>query len=109
MRRKLSIAKRQFLEDLKANFGPVVTRKQIISFVAQETGQVFLGSRVPKNTEFPHWITNCKEARTTRGAYNLDWFLTHPANDVQQVLTPQVKKVSEDEMVTQSLQAAQRS
>lgn len=75
---KLNDEKRVLIEGLKAKFGSVVTRKQILEFV-KTSGTVFEGSRVPAGTEFPHWITNNKMIKVGRGAYNLDLLTAGPA------------------------------
>ncbi len=69
---KLTEEKKTLVTNLKAKYGTnVVTRKQILEFVKSQ-GVSFDGSRVPSGTEFPHWITNNKNIRVGRGAYNLD-------------------------------------
>lgn len=68
---KLNDEKKTLVADLKAKYGNVVTRKQILEFVKGQ-GASFTGARVPSGTDFPHWITNSKKIRVGRGAYNLD-------------------------------------
>lgn len=57
--------KLQLIEGLKNTFGNVVTRKQIVEFLAQNPTEV-------TGFTFPFFITNNKTVRTGRGAYDLN-------------------------------------
>ena len=70
---KLTDEKRTLIESLKARYGSVVTRKQLVEYT-RERGADFTGSRIPKGVEFPFWIVNTRKVRVGRGAYNLDLF-----------------------------------
>lgn len=61
-KRKLSQTKKDVISQLSERYGTVVTRAQIVEFVAST------------DTPFPHWITNEKSVRLARATYNLAAF-----------------------------------
>jgi hypothetical protein len=72
--KKLNDAKKTLLENLMSRFGAHITRKQLVSYVKETTGQAFEGNRIPKKSDFPRWIMNTKGAAMGRGVYNLEFF-----------------------------------
>ena len=68
---KLNDKQKQTLERLINDLGGTATRKQIVDWVKRTSGVQFEGNRVPKGVDFPHFITNNKNFRAGRGAYNL--------------------------------------
>lgn len=67
---KLTEDKKTLVAELVAKFGPVITRAQLCDHMRTK-GLDFRGSRPPKGSNFPSWITNTKSLRAGRGQYDL--------------------------------------
>jgi hypothetical protein len=68
---KLTEDKKALVAELVAKFGNVVTRNQLCDHLRSK-GVDFRGSRPPKGSPFPSWITNTKSLRAPgRGQYDL--------------------------------------
>lgn len=67
---KLTEDKKALVSELVAKYGTIVTRNQLCDFMRSK-GVDFRGSRPPKGSPFPSWITNTKSLRAGRGQYDL--------------------------------------
>lgn len=70
MNMKLTEDKKTLVAELVAKFGTVITRAQLCDHMRTK-GLDFRGSRPPKGSAFPSWITNTKSLRAGRGQYDL--------------------------------------
>jgi hypothetical protein len=68
---KLNDKQKDVIQRIVSEVGATPTRKQIVEWFKRTSGIAFEGNRVPPGVGFPHFITNNKGIRMTRGAYDL--------------------------------------
>lgn len=86
---KLTEDKKTLVSELVAKYGNIVTRNQLCDFMRSK-GVDFRGSRPPKGSPFPSWITNTKSLRAGRGQYDLSSLVN---GDVKATETNEVQNV----------------
>jgi hypothetical protein len=79
MKMKLNDEKRTLVNELVAKFGKVITRQQLCDHMRTK-GLEFKGSRAPKGSNFPSWITNTKSLRAGRGQYDFSSLINDGTN-----------------------------
>jgi hypothetical protein len=87
---KLTDDKKALVAELVAKFGNVITRSQLLEHMRTK-GLDFRGSRLPKGSDFPFWITNTKSLRAGRGQYDLS-SLNKSETDTQNSNTVEVAR-----------------